>query len=257
MARRRIIAVCCNDGFGSQYLKKMYGFAFCSYMRRHNYRYFHSPIKIGKAGSMHGITREYQQELNKFIGWSQTTGCRPNLILDKIPKAFRIGDLLFTDKIRDQIRAKYYSSEKNNSNRPDNVIHIRRNDVNPRGRTRSGRIRFISNDIYITAIKTILSNYDGRITIHSDSRKPLDKIFSTFLSASEFEMLDFKICDDLKNAFHDMVSAKRLFMAKSSLSYMAGILNENEVFFPNYGLTDGQTSRPLDGWKIWEVSSGT
>ena len=69
-------------------------------------------------------------------------------------------------------------------------------------------------------------------------------------------MLDFKICDDLKNAFHDMVSAKRLFMAKSSLSYMAGILNENEVFFPNYGLSDGQTSKPLDGWKIWEVSSG-
>jgi hypothetical protein len=60
----------------------------------------------------------------------------------------------------------------------------------------------------------------------------------------------FKLNADITETFNDMVEAKNLFLAKSSLSYMAGIINRGNVFFQE-GKTDHQTSIPLKTWNIW------
>ena len=55
---------------------------------------------------------------------------------------------------------------------------------------------------------------------------------------------------ELQYTFHEMVAAKVLFIGKSSLSHVAGILNPNKVYYINHGKTDKQIEVPLSRWKF-------
>ena len=51
------------------------------------------------------------------------------------------------------------------------------------------------------------------------------------LSIKDHSRLRFHLNEDLITTFHSLVKAKIFIMAKSSLSYSAGILNENKVYY--------------------------
>lgn len=234
------LAISCKDGFGSQYLKKMYGFAFCK--KNPNYRYVHVPMQ-----RIAGLPPNYASIMNDFIGWEKTTGRKIHVSFDRLEKCFRSPNSFFTKDVIDFIKSKYYSTPKPNSEKDVNVIHIRRNDVTPLSKKQSNKIRFVNDAWYIMNIIKILDKFDEKIIIHTHGNS--DQLTYNIIRL-ETDRIELKVNTEIRQTFHDMVSAKRLFLAKSSLSYMAGILNENDVYFQN-GPTDSQLRFPLSCWKMW------
>lgn len=232
------LAIICHDGFGSQYLKKMYGFAFCQQMK--NYRYVHVPITRVEHLSID------LSKINNFIGWMPTVGRKIHIRINKLMKCFVNPEAFFTDPIVEHIRLKYHSTPKPNADESAIVIHIRRGDVNPRTRRHSARIRFIQEDWYIEHIDKILKKFDNNIIIHSHGNTQIKR-----LASLNQDRIQIKLNADIFETFHDMVMAEKLFLAKSSLSYMAGILNKNQVYFMN-GATNSQLSVPFSRWRNWQ-----
>ena len=56
--------------------------------------------------------------------------------------------------------------------------------------------------------------------------------------------VDVHLNGNVKESFHMMVSARRLVIAKSSFSYVAGLLNKNNVYYAN----QNWWHKPLDHW---------
>lgn len=244
--RYKNLTICSRDGFGSQYLKKMYGFGFCSNIK--GYRYIHTPFT-----TIQHLDAEYVGLMNEFIGWEYHRA-RIHVRMDKLFKCFSQPNWVFTDPVVAQIREKYYKNNKDQFNSDKNaiVIHIRRGDVNTSTQNKGARRRYTPNEWYIEKLKKIISQNNSKIIIHTfGAPDVLDGLNNCLNEAKIDQYVTVRFNEEIRKVFHDMVSAKKFFMARSSLSYIAGILNENEVFFQN-GLNDAQSQNPLSRWKNWE-----
>lgn len=240
------LTICSRDGFGSQYLKKMYGFGFCVNVPR--YRYIHTPFT-----SIQHLSPEYVPLMNDFIGWDHQRA-KIHVRFDKLHKCFPNPNSFFTDFVVDRIRANYYknSKEEFNSEKDCIVIHIRRGDVNQHSRNRGAKRRFVENNWYVEKLKKIIAKNNEKIIIHTfGTNDVLENLKDSLINANIYEKIEIRFNQEIRKVFNDMVYAKKFFMAKSSLSYIAGILNENEVFFQS-GINDAQSQNPLHRWKNWE-----
>jgi len=257
-----------RDGFGSQYLKKIGGFAYCEW--EPNYKYIHIPfITIEHVGP------DMVEKLNKFIG---IPDMRPGNSIDVKAKwqreVFDKPDRFYTDCTMDKIRAYYWANKKPESCQQDIVVHIRRGDLGktPKGRRLIHPKRITPNEYYNKRIPMILNaNPNCSVKIHTsilanetrdsisgddlaDCHKDYRSIFLGW-DRSLIKRTTLHINADIRNTFHDMVTCKKLFMARSSLSYCAALLSVNEVFFQN-GVSNSQTHWPLRFWKNWEEYGG-
>ena len=162
----------------------------------------------------------------------------------------------------DVLRDYYWSTEKPNNGRgckTEICIHIRRGDLHlkhkrPRDLMAWAHNRMCPNEYYKENIPKILRRFsDEAITIHTDGKpEELQEIMDDWeKSLKQRVFCKFKV--DVRNTFHDMVTCKRLFLARSSLSFAAALLNESkEIYFQN-GPSNLQTSNPLDFWKNWNT----
>ena len=214
-----------SDGFGAQYQARLSGIAFCNH---NNYEYVHTPFQYVHHGETAG-------ELNKFIGIPDSKGSKPD-IYSKGARYIHYSkrpSIYYTHEVLQKIRGYYYSTEKPDIVIPDIAIHIRRGDVD-----KNCAQRYTSNTEYIDIIDKLTKLYpDYKITIFSqgteDDFKELQK-----------PNVNFQLNMNLMETFHSMVRSKVFVMAKSSLSYCAGLLNENIVHYP---VTFWH--RKLDHWK--------
>lgn len=240
------LTICSTDGFGSQYLKKMYGFGFCFNVKQ--YRYAHTPFT-----TIQHLSQDYVTLMNEFIGWEHRR-CKIHVRMDKFPKCFSQPNWVFSDGAVFKIRQEYYRNDKSefNSDRDATVIHIRRGDVNSNTKNEGARRRFTPNAWYIDKLKKIVNANNSKIIIHTfGTQEVFDGLYQCIESANIERFIEIRFNEEIRKVFHDMVSAKKFFMARSSLSYIAGILNQNEVFFQD-GPNDHQSQTPLLRWKNWE-----
>jgi len=212
-----------SDGFGSQYQAFMSGIAYCEYKK---YTYIHTPIKILDPKRDGNV-----EEMNHFIGIPETPLSEEynnkNIITELYSKLVHESlnpSIYYTDKVVKKIRDFYYSTEKPEINKVDIAIHIRRGDVS----SQTFVDHFTSNEYYkkiIEFMKTKYPNYT--ITIFSEGD------INDFMDLKD-ENVFFKLNTCIKETFHSLVKAKVLIMAKSSFSYTAAILNENEIYYQDF-----------------------
>jgi hypothetical protein len=232
------------DGFGSQYLKKLGGFALCCLDKR--YRYIHTPFwKMDH-------TPHLMNELNQFIGFHDNrVGKRIHIKLGWYRQAFFNTDKFFTNSTLSRIREMYWSTPKPKNCEEDIVIHIRRGDLFTGNRNAKRRI--VKNSFYKSKIYNILNNHnESKIKIHSEgSPENFQEIFEDY--PQDFvDRINLSLNENVMTVFNDMVCCKHLFLARSSLSFTAGLLNENEVYFQS-GASNSQTSVPRECWKNWNL----
>ena len=214
-----------EDGFGAQYQAIMSGIAFCEYK---NYIYIHTPFNKME----HDVNVDV---LNEFIGIQQSPPVNDPIIKEKYAGEVHSSpkpSVYYTPSVLQKIRSYYYSSNKPEVPQVDIAIHIRRGDV-----TKSDTGRFTSNDKYIKLISVLRKLYPFyKINIFSEGEISHFKDFSLDDSC-------FILNEDITKTFHSLVIAKVLITANSSLSYAAGLLNENIVYHNNQWW-----HRKLDNW---------
>ena len=243
-----------TDGFGCQLNRKLSVAAYCDMHPK--LRYIHHPF----TDVSHGW-KNLSGEINKFLGFPNTRAGRKVHVNKKYGdrRVFDNPSFFYTDKFLDKIRGWYSCGIK-----PDTevslddcmVVHIRRGDIVDH---RAERSRLTGNQQYNKIIPLIAKNYPDhyKIIIHSEGEMEEFESILDDWPASMIERTKFKLgkfhdpeCDNnLIAAFHDLVSAKVLIQAKSGLSYTAGLLNPNEVWFINGSKAKGQRI-PHRSWNI-------
>jgi hypothetical protein len=241
-----------GDGFGAQYIGIITVFTYCMV---NNYTYIHKNIK--RMLSINSIKHDIETK-----NWNNAFFCPPgqeygnkesikiankligiphnNDVADKkhsyIIDVFLQPDLYFSKKNMDIIREYYY---KNNTKKINNCIsiHIRRGNV----KVNRFPKRFIGNDIYISKIKKLRNMHqDLKIIIYSEGKK---SDFNDILESDN--NIELKLNDDFNLTFQELVQSKILVVAKSSFSYVAGLLNENTIYY----IYDSKWTRSLKFWK--------
>ena len=209
-----------TDRFGSQYHAFISGIAYAEFM---GYTYVHTPIKVLQDSLD-------IDEMNNFIGIPETPLTEEQFynkkmeLFSKVVHESLTPSIYYTDKVLQKIRNYYYSTEKPNIDNIDIAIHIRRGDVNLN--IHPGR--FTSNEYYKKIIDFLKMKYPNlSITIFSEG------------NIQDFEDLKgenifFKLSTCIKETFHSLVKAKVLVVAKSSFSYTAALLNENEIYYQDF-----------------------
>lgn len=243
---------CGHDGFGSQYLKKIAGWAFCWHEGSKRYRYVHTPfVKFDH------LTDDFVPTLNHFVGIPDARhGKRIHTKFDIMRDVHREPNRYFHHGFLKAVKNHYFSTFKPKL-KDDIVVHIRRNDLHlkvkrPRDVNGTAHKRMTDNDYYAGRLPLIMrDNPDSKIVIISDgTSEELESIFRSW-SPSMIDAVEMRLNSDPCESFHSMVMANKLFLARSSFSFVAGLLNESEVYFQN-GWSNCQTSRPLNHWKNWE-----
>jgi hypothetical protein len=206
-----------TDGFGAQYQAIMSGIAFCE---SEGFTYFHTPLNIKE----HNVNKE---NLDEFIGIKNSSKKIPiNMI--RTQQCNEVHDnsrpsIYYTENVIKKIRDCYYSSSKPEVKCLDVALHIRRGDVNG-----SSPERFTAFDTILKYLPLLKKKYPSyKITVVSEGLiedfKPLEPYCD-----------DFFLNGEIRTAFHTLVKAKVLVMAKSSFSYTAAILNENIVYYESF-----------------------
>jgi hypothetical protein len=221
-----------TDGFGAQYQAIMSGIAICKYK---NYEYLHTPIKkINNVKTINEIN-----EINKFIGIKNKNDNKSIDIKEEFSYEVHTSSnpsIYYTKEVINIIRNYYYSTSKPDIENIDIAIHIRRGDVikNTFG---PGKIdRFTDDNFYTEIINKLLIKYPTYIINIYSEGKVED------FSIKGHDRLRFHLNRDLITTYHSLVKAKVLIMAKSSLSYSAGILNENKIYYIDFW------HKKLDDW---------
>jgi hypothetical protein len=208
------------NGFGATYQSTIYGLALC---RKYGWDFRFKPYNQIHNGSA--------DKCNSFTGFNSYQ--RPDHNSSNIPYTQQLYgsryEDLFTDDIINEVRQKYYSTEK-----PDNpysnyvAIHIRRGDVNKKNHPD----RWIETNDYIGFIRVIKEKYpDKKIVICSQGGAAMFE---------EIRRLFPDVVIDLQNDplrhFNILVASDVLLPSLSSFSFIAGLLNKNTVINDIYHL---------------------
>jgi len=223
-----------GDGFGAQFQAIMSGFAFARY---NACIYRHTAFK--------SLTHyNHPIEMNNFCGFKSDKDDNPNhkvdITDDYIKPVHRSCTpyIFYTQDVLDEMRELYMTTEKPSECKYDVAIHIRRGDVISNSKIRDIQIRYTSNELYLAVMNFIRKKYNNiSFCIYSEGNE------------EDFELLKnddvvFSLNKNIKNTFHEMVTAKILVMAKSSFSYCAALLSQGEIFYIPFW------HRPLKHWNI-------
>jgi len=232
-----------KDGFGAQY-HRIVGI-FCL-ARLINAKYLHTPITLFEH-----LDNSYCEKINEHFGLNvfennidrplffdeiitNTTPksleslnintenknilikiCYPHNILDKIPDKY--------NNVMDELRQlkKKYNLKEFEKDKINIGIHIRRGDVDLINNSE----RYINNDHYIKIINILNKKYNNcNICIFSQGSNN----FEEFKKIKNVKLLSDL---DILETFEYLCNSDYLIMAKSSLSYLAGLYNTNENIF--------------------------
>ena len=200
------------EGFGAMYQGFIFGLAHC---RKNNIKYLHTSLTT----IHHGFDVEVANKLIGMEHYEKATKDTP--LVPWLPSLWGIEDVdsLITKEVLKEVRNNYsgYGLLKEAV-----VIHIRRGDLEKDNPNHGGRWDELKQ--FIPVISYFKSNYDLPIIICTQAKKEELK-----------ELLD--IWPDLEvdngpavESFKLMTNCKVLFVARSSFSYVPGMLNKNIVY---------------------------
>lgn len=209
-----------DDGFGAQLQCKFAAFAWARH--NHNICYRHTKFAPGKL-------HDNGMDADGFVGLKSDADCDSSGTWNiKRPKAVPIEedvDAFYTPEVRAELRNLYDSApnEKPELEKGCEVaIHARRGDaVTMRQRHRCNRL-IPNTELY----DAITLNFAGRKVCIFSEGKPED-----FGKIQQLKYVRFILNGKADAAFHNLVMAPELVIAKSSFSYTAGILNQGKVYY--------------------------
>jgi hypothetical protein len=144
---------------------------------------------------------------------------------------------LIIDDLRNKYNLKNDPKRSAKSEELKLCVHIRRGDVNP---TNKNSFRYSSNEFIVKNLLKVLEFYNNhniccRVYLYSEGK---EKEFV------EFKELNPVFClnENEFTTFDNLVNADILVTAKSSFSYVAGLLNKGIVFYEPFW------HKPLPSW---------
>jgi hypothetical protein len=199
------------NGFGCMYQSIMCCLAYC---RKNNIEYLHTSLTSVHHGAK-------AKECNDLIGmhiYAKASFSTPKL--DYSPDIWGgPPDELFSEDVLKEIRTNYRGKKETN-----NIIciHLRRGDVDSINHPE----RYDSDEKYLPVIDYLKKEYQLPVVICTqESRDKLSTILKVY---PDIEVNNY---DTPLKTFEFMACAKVLFIARSSYSYVAGILNENHIYY--------------------------
>lgn len=206
------------DGFGALYHAFISAIAFCEHMK---YIYIHTPLvkvygysDVDLMNNFIGINNNSLTQFPNEHDFIYKEPCSFPVIYCNIPEVF------YTPHVIQKVRSFYYSTPKPHIENTEIAIHIRRGDVGIENTD-----RYTSNDTYKNTILFLKTNYPNyKITVFSEGNEDDFKDLGV-------EPSQLKLNEDVLTTFHSLVTAKILVIAKSSFSFVAGLLNENQVLY--------------------------
>ena len=229
------------DGFGAHYSALISVFAYA--------KYYGIPYCITSWNKImaHDVDGE---NLFDFIG-GKLYGPPANVNTTRfehkhIDMSFKYQDLKDTWEL---VRSFYFSTEKpaldwyKDESAFHIAVHVRRGDIHPNkkdsGWVLDGEMvnvgRYTNDDVISRCVHTIAASpkHKGKtIYVHLVSEGPVNKFRSLIdkLSKRDIKAVKLHLNIDLRVAFHHLVSADALVMAKSSLSWAAAYVSAGEIY---------------------------
>jgi len=231
------------DGFGSVYLCCMNAFATARYDKQ---LYYHTNFNDLNGKSLHhnyNNDKNYSSIMNEFTGLKTDSSYNESILIDYRNSnkggggggsqgGFRIcfPDKYYTESVIKELRYYYYSTSKPNPIECDIAVHIRRGDIakkNPKT-NKSDSERYIKLEYIKNLLEEIDPHKKKRIAIFSQGK---DSDFDEINNSNTNLYINY----DLQITFHSMVRAPILITSPSMLSVTAALLNENTIYYTNWG----------------------
>ena len=244
-----------NDGLGAQY-QRIVGIICISHY--YNFIYVHTPIeKMEHTNNLNDIENFFQisnnylninsinydeifEENNPTIDDLIKYDTKKNILV-KIYLPYNICDAntdiykKYMPKLYNILTNKYLPFYKNNNNKKI-AIHVRRGDVTQT----QNNSRYTSLDDIIKIIESFKIKYNNCsfyiFTQIDENNKNEFDIFNNDTS------IQIKANEDLILTFNHLIHADILVICKSSFSYLAGLYNNNDVYYFNFW------HNPLNNW---------
>ena len=204
-----------SDGFGAQYHGKMAAFAISRQEKKH---YVHIPFDdVG-----HNVSSKELSNLELMTGMSTDETDTPRKIkLDSLA-ATKIPSSYYTAGVRKELRNMYFKSDKPTPIVCDVAFHVRRGDAQHWWHNIFTN-RLTKNHHIYNIITKYFSN--KKVCIFSEGG------VSDFGTIAKLKNVTFALNVDLCTTFHSLVVAPHLVIANSTLSFTAGVLNANRVYY--------------------------
>ncbi|BCX49883.1 conserved hypothetical protein [Haloferula helveola] len=229
------------------------------YARLRRATYVHSPLQTVAHAPLGESTEDWSARWENFfsLGYGETqasslSGIPENTLAKphrRSPRSGKLNVVAHCHKVTDhhpeawasiapELRRKYEVSPKPEPPGFDEnflhiAVHLRRGDVTADGRFSE---RFSSTDRLLPALRRHFSEERCRLHLYSQGNA---EDFPEFAEFDPWLHLD----EDAFVSFHGMVTADVLFTAKSTFSYLAGIIGDGEVVYEPFW-------HPcLPGWK--------
>ena len=221
------------DGFGAQFQTFIY---MIYYAAVNNGEYIHVPIKTMDHNYLNDPL--YISSLEEFMCVKMFKCINDTNITTKHIQyiSFNESRILFESSIDDAmvhisfILYKYAFwrsiplTQYYNNNKFNIAIHIRRGDVQA---TNEESFRYTSNDFYLGKIRMLTETYKNKdILFHIYSEGCADE-FACF----KMDNCILHLNEDVKFTFIGLITADVLIQAKSSFSYVAGLLSHGIVYY--------------------------
>jgi hypothetical protein len=215
------------DGFGAQYMAQMSALAWAV----HNNRYFYfEPFAVLD----HGEDAETMSQFTGLRSWGRRVRYKRLAHVRFVPEILESAEpsRYFNSNVLSILREMYRSSPKPAPCSHQIAIHIRRGDV---GEHLSSR--WLSSDVYLSLVQSLQRFFPGAsIGLYSQGQTSDFRDFARLGVSLELNR-------DLRETFHELVTAPMLFPAPSCLSYAAAVLSEGVVVH-----LANQQNRPLSHW---------
>jgi hypothetical protein len=226
----------CHDGFGSQYQKILQTYIFC---KIHNLNFVYEPLEFVEHNYDNDI--EYNNKLEKLMNLKNNISNLTNDIsierLDYMTKVMPFFenniDKCCKSEHMDFIKKCFWGNKDKSSNFFNNnkfnvAIHIRRENHIDKGLA-AGRVT-TPNSYYLNIMNIIREKYkDKEILFHIYSQGDLLN-FRDFTNSDVY----FHINDDIIDNFICMVAADILVISPSSLSYVAALISDGEIYYKKF-----------------------
>ena len=171
-------------------------------------------------------------------GQNNLTICGSTPCSRTIKKVYRNPRRYYTPEVRAELRRVYNASPKPIPRNCDTAVHVRRGDA------RYGNPRRTSDEQVENTLQHFTRKYGANqsICIFSEG---VESDFNAFNLTRRFPHTRLYLNGGIREAFHSLVVAPRLVMARSSFSYAAALLNTEQIFYYKMAWM----SKPLDHWQ--------
>ena len=232
--RRLYTAIKSNDGFGAQYQKMIQTYIYC---KNNNLDFAYNPLEVVEHNYNNDI--EYNNKLEDLMNLKNN--------IENLNKNFNCEFVDYNSIVRPYfeqnidnccesehmkfIKKCFWENKKTphfNNGKLNIAVHIRRE--NPHDKGLAGERASTPNIYYVNIMNTIREKHKDKILLfHIYSQGNI----SDFKEIANSDVY-FYLNHDIIESFIGMVSADILVLSPSSLSYVAALISDGEIYYKKF-----------------------